>query len=123
VLRAAQTARRLRRPQPRQTDDDSFAADEVELLEQIGPARHRLRERTQLHAAEHYRQESIEQRDRLRLLIDVNNQLLAQLNRTRCAVGAGAGTRVREPRLRGAGDLRRRSQRLRIEAHLATSAA
>ena len=60
-------------------DDDSFADDEVELLEQIGQQLAIAFENAlSFRAAERYRQESIAQRDRLRLLLDVNNQLLAQ---------------------------------------------
>ena len=51
----------------------------MELLEQIGQQLAIAFENAlSFRAAERYRQESIEQRDRLRLLLDVNNQLLAQ---------------------------------------------
>jgi formate hydrogenlyase transcriptional activator len=61
------------------SDDDEFAADEVALLESIAQQLAIAFENAlSFRAAERYRQESMEQRDRLRLLLDINNQLLAQ---------------------------------------------
>jgi formate hydrogenlyase transcriptional activator len=60
-------------------DDGSFAPDEVDLLEQIGRQLAIAFENAfSFQKAERYRQESLEQRDRLQLLLDINNQLLAQ---------------------------------------------
>ena len=81
VLRAAQDgARRLRRAQPRQARRRRRSRpDEVELLEEVGQQLAIAFENAlSFRAAERYRQESLAQRDRLRLLLDVNNQLLAQ---------------------------------------------
>ena len=102
------------------TDDDSFAADEVALLEQIGQQLAIAFENAlSFRAAERYRQESIEQRDRLRLLLDVNNQLLAQHESH--AMQLSALARAREfvsHDYAGAGDLAtREANELRIEAH------
>src|SRR6185503_19197816 len=60
-------------------DDDSFSPDEVELQEQIGQQLAIAFENAiTFRTAERYRLESQAQRDRLQLLLDVNNQLLAQ---------------------------------------------
>ncbi len=60
-------------------DDDSFRPDEVELLEEVGQQLAIAFENAlSFRAAERYRQEALVQRDRLRLLLDINNELLAQ---------------------------------------------
>jgi GAF domain-containing protein len=51
----------------------------VELLEEVGQQLAIAFENAlSFRAAERYRQEALVQRDRLRLLLDVNNELLAQ---------------------------------------------
>jgi formate hydrogenlyase transcriptional activator len=60
-------------------DDDPFGPDEVELLEEVARQLAIAFENAlSFQRAERYRQESLAQRDRLQLLLDVNNQLLAQ---------------------------------------------
>ena len=60
-------------------DGDSFAPDDVELLEDVGRQLAVAFENAlSFRQAERYRLESLAQRDRLQLLLDVNNQLLAQ---------------------------------------------
>jgi transcriptional regulator with GAF, ATPase, and Fis domain len=60
-------------------EDDAFAPDEVELLEEVARQLAIAFENAlSFRQAERYRQESLAQRDRLQLLLDVNNQLLAQ---------------------------------------------
>jgi formate hydrogenlyase transcriptional activator len=60
-------------------EDDSFAPEEVELLEEVGRQLAIAFENAlSFQQAERYRLESLAQRDRLQLLLDVNNQLLAQ---------------------------------------------
>jgi len=60
-------------------EGDAFPPDEVELLEQVARQLAIAFENAlNFRSAERYRQESIEQRDRLQLLLDINNQLLAQ---------------------------------------------
>ena len=59
--------------------DDAFAVDEVALLEEVARQLAIAFENAlSFRRAERYRQDSLEQRDRLRLLLDINNQLLAQ---------------------------------------------
>jgi formate hydrogenlyase transcriptional activator len=59
--------------------DDGFAPDEVEMLEEVARQLAIAFENAlSFRQAERYRQESLAQRDRLQLLLDVNNQLLAQ---------------------------------------------
>jgi formate hydrogenlyase transcriptional activator len=59
--------------------DDPFNADEVQLLEEVARQLAIAFENAlTFRQAESYRQESQVQRDRLQLLLDVNNQLLAQ---------------------------------------------
>jgi len=59
--------------------DEAFTPDEVAMLEQVAQQLAIAFENAlSFRAAERYRQESIAQRDRLRLLLDINNQLLAQ---------------------------------------------
>jgi formate hydrogenlyase transcriptional activator len=59
--------------------DDSFQPDEVELLEEVARQLAIAFENAlSFREAERYRQDSLAQRDRLQLLLDVNNQLLAQ---------------------------------------------
>ena len=61
------------------TDDDAFRPDDVELLEEVGQQLAIAFENARsFGAAERYRQEALVQSDRLRLLLDVNNELLAQ---------------------------------------------
>ena len=60
-------------------EDDAFAADEVAMLEEVAAQLAIAFENAlSFRQADRYRQESIAQRDRLQLLLDVNNQLLAQ---------------------------------------------
>jgi formate hydrogenlyase transcriptional activator len=60
-------------------DDDSFEPDEVELLEEVARQLAIAFENAlSFQQAERYREESQAQRDRLQLLLDINNQLLAQ---------------------------------------------
>ena len=60
-------------------DDDSFRPDEVALLEEVGQQLAIAFENAlSFRAAERYRQEALVQSDRLRLLLDINNELLAQ---------------------------------------------
>jgi formate hydrogenlyase transcriptional activator len=60
-------------------EDNAFTPDEVELLEEVARQLAIAFENAlSFRQAERYRQESLAQRDRLQLLLDVNNQLLAQ---------------------------------------------
>ena len=60
-------------------DDNSFSPDEVELLEEVARQLAIAFENAlSFQQAERYRRESQAQRDRLQLLLDINNQLLAQ---------------------------------------------
>jgi formate hydrogenlyase transcriptional activator len=60
-------------------EDGAFQPDEVELLEEVARQLAIAFENAlSFRRAERYRQESQAQRDRLQLLLDVNNQLLAQ---------------------------------------------
>jgi formate hydrogenlyase transcriptional activator len=60
-------------------EDASFGAEEVDLLEEVARQLAIAFENAlSFEQAERYRQESQAQRDRLQLLLDVNNQLLAQ---------------------------------------------
>jgi formate hydrogenlyase transcriptional activator len=61
------------------TEDDAFAPEDVELLEEVAQQLAIAFENAlSFQQAERYRQESLAQRDRVQLLLDVNNQLLAQ---------------------------------------------
>jgi len=61
------------------TEDAAFGAEEVQLLEEVArPLAIAFENALSFRQAERYRQESLAQRDRLQLLLDVNNQLLAQ---------------------------------------------
>jgi formate hydrogenlyase transcriptional activator len=60
-------------------DDAPFAPDEIALLEEIAQQLAIAFENAlSFRAAERYREESNQQRDRMRLLLDINNRLLAQ---------------------------------------------
>ena len=60
-------------------EDDSFSPAEVELLEEVARQLAIAFENAlSFREAERYREESLAQRDRLQLLLDINNQLLAQ---------------------------------------------
>ncbi|HEV8392633.1 MAG TPA: sigma 54-interacting transcriptional regulator [Vicinamibacterales bacterium] len=60
-------------------NDDPFSPDEVALLEDVASQLAIAFENAlSFSQAERYRQESLAQRDKLQLLLDVNNQLLAQ---------------------------------------------
>jgi formate hydrogenlyase transcriptional activator len=60
-------------------EDDAFAEDEVDLLQEVARQLAIAFENAfSFEKAERYRQESLAQRDRLQLLLDINNQLLAQ---------------------------------------------
>jgi formate hydrogenlyase transcriptional activator len=61
------------------TEDEAFGPEEVQLLEEVArPLAIAFENALSFRQAERYRQESLAQRDRLQLLLDVNNQLLAQ---------------------------------------------
>jgi len=61
------------------TKDEAFAAEEIELLEEVARQLAIAFENAlSFRQAERYRQESLAQRDRLQLLLDINNHLLAQ---------------------------------------------
>ncbi|MGE0812945.1 MAG: sigma 54-interacting transcriptional regulator [Vicinamibacterales bacterium] len=61
------------------SEEDSFSPDEVELLEDVARQLAIAFENALTFLeAERYRHESLAQRDRLKLLLDINNQLLAQ---------------------------------------------
>jgi formate hydrogenlyase transcriptional activator len=60
-------------------EDDAFGPEEIALLEEIAQQLSIAFENAlSFRAAERYREESNEQRDRMRLLLDINNRLLAQ---------------------------------------------
>src|SRR5204863_792668 len=61
------------------TEDAAFGPEEVQLLEEVArPLAIAFENALSFRQAESYRQESLAQRDRLQLLLDTNNQLLAQ---------------------------------------------
>ena len=62
-------------------DEDGFSPEDVRLLEQIaGQLAVAIENAIHFEQADHYRREATAQRDRLRLLLDVNNALLSRLD-------------------------------------------
>ena len=62
-------------------DEDGFSPEDVQLPEQIaGQLAIAIENATHFEQAERYRREATAQRDRLRLLLDVNNALVSRID-------------------------------------------